>query len=224
MRGGVLVIGGIDTGVGKTIATGLLARALIERGRSAITQKIVQTGCTGFPDDIMTHRMLMGVGLQDADREGKTCPYVFPYPASPHLAARMEGITIDIMDIRRATFALQKQYSMVLLEGTGGLLVPLSQDLLVADYIRDAGYPLLLVSSSRLGSINHTLLSLEACVRRGIAVKGLLYNRFREGDTAIGDDSRHMIDRYLKKYGLSAPVIDLHEGVLPPGTLDILCI
>lgn len=222
MKGSVIVISGIDTGIGKTFVTGLLGRALLLQGRNVITQKIVQTGCEGVAEDILEHRRLMGIALQDVDREGLTCPFLFRYPASPHLAARMEGREIDMLHLRRATFALQKRYELILLEGVGGLLVPLSPELLFADYIRDSGYGLLLVTSPRLGSINHTLLSIEACVTRGITIRGLIYNSFQNVDQLIADESRNIIRHYLKKSGYSAPLIDLRDGALDSDALQRL--
>jgi dethiobiotin synthetase len=215
MRGSVLVVSGIDTGIGKTVATGLFARHFAEAGVRTITQKITQTGCEGISEDIVKHRELMGIPLQEADLDGTTCPYVFCCPASPHLAAAMEGREIDIMTIRRSTFKLQKLFDLVLLEGVGGLLVPLSPELLFADYVRDAGYSLVLVSSSRLGSINHTLLSLEACATRHIPVRAVLYNRFFDTDEAIAIDTRKVIAAALKRHGFDcAPVIDFDGGGL----------
>ncbi len=214
MNGSVIVISGIDTGIGKTFATGLLAKALLLCGKNVITQKIIQTGCYGMAEDILEHRRLMGMGLQDADREGLTCPFVFRYPASPHLSARLEGAEIDLNHIRSTTLALQKHYELVLLEGVGGLLVPLVPDLLFADYVRDAGYDLLLVTCSRLGSINHTLLSIEACVKRGIVLRGIIYNSFQQEEMLIADDTREIIIHYLESAGYSAPVINLSDGML----------
>jgi len=105
---------------------------------------------------------------------------------------------------------LQLRYDLLLLEGVGGLLVPLTPELLFADYVRDAGYGLVLVSSSRLGSINHTLLSLEACASRGIEVRGVVYNRFFEADELIASDTRKVIAAALKRYGFGkAPLVDL---------------
>lgn len=222
MKGSVVAISGIDTGIGKTYATGLLARTLLQRGKNIITQKIVQTGCIGIAEDILEHRRLMGIGLQKVDIEGLTCPYVFSYPASPHLAASRERVEIDILNIRRATFTLQKCYDLVLLEGVGGLLVPLTHDLLFADYIRDAGYDLILVTGTQLGSINHTLLSIEACVNRGIVLRGVIYNCFQCSEKMIADDTREVIHHYLKKKGLSAPVIDLRDGFLEAEALGRL--
>lgn len=221
MKGHVIVVSGIDTGTGKTVATGLLAKALLDRGVQVITQKLVQTGCAGkIAEDIIEHRRLMGTGLMPEDHEGLTSPYVFAYPASPHLSARIGSSVIDPLVIRRATFRLQQRYSTILLEGAGGLLVPLDGDLLLADYIRDAGYPLLLVTSSRLGSINHTLLSIEACQKRGISIRGIIFNRFREADRVIGDDAFATISHFLKRYGIAAPIVTLDEIGLETGSAE----
>jgi dethiobiotin synthetase len=210
MKGRVIAVSGIDTGIGKTVATGHIARALSSSGSRVITQKVAQTGCEGISGDIAVHREIMGIGLQDVDLDGTTCPYVFGYPASPHLAAAMEGREIDLLAVRRATFILQRRYDLVLLEGAGGLLVPLNDNLLFADYLRDAGYGLVLVTSPRLGSINHTLLSIEACRSRGIELRALVYNRFGEEPGPIADDTRRVIERSLKHYGISGvPVLDL---------------
>ncbi|NTW53308.1 MAG: ATP-dependent dethiobiotin synthetase BioD [Chlorobaculum sp.] len=215
MRGSALAVSGIDTGIGKTVATGLLARHFAEAGVRTITQKIAQTGCEGISEDIAKHRELMGIPLQEVDLDGTTCPYVFRCPASPHLAAAMEGREIDIMTIRRSTFKLQKLYDLVLLEGVGGLLVPLTPELLLADYVRDAGYGLVLVTSSRLGSINHALLSLEACATRRIPMRGVINNRFFDADEAIAADTRKVIAAALKRHGFDvAPVIDLDASGL----------
>lgn len=224
MKGSVVAVSGIDTGIGKTFVTGLLAKALLGQGKNVITQKIVQTGCEGIAEDILEHRRLMGIGLQEVDREGLSCPYVFRYPASPHLSAGLEDAEVDLLQIRRATFVLQKRYDLVLLEGVGGLLVPLSRDLLFADYIRDAGYGLLLVTGPRLGSISHTLLSIEACMKRGIVIRGVIYNCFQNVESVVADDTREIIRHFLKKEGVPAPLIDLREGAFDTDAVARLCL
>ena len=88
-------------------------------------------------------------------------PEIFSYPCSPHLAAEIDGREIDFGKIESAAVALSERYDAVLLEGAGGLMVPLTRSLLTLDYAAEKGWPLILVTSGKLGSINHTLLSLR---------------------------------------------------------------
>jgi dethiobiotin synthetase len=206
----VLAVTGIDTDIGKTIATGLLGRYLRQQGHTVITQKVVQTGCLGVSDDIVRHRQLMGMDIQDADRSGLTCSYIFPEPCSPHLAAALAGKEIDCAVITAATARLRQGYEYVLLEGVGGLLVPLQDNLTLLDYLEETGYPLILVSSSRLGSINHTLAALELAKGRGLKVLGILYNRFQEENPTIAGDSARVFSLYLREYGFADCVVDLY--------------
>lgn len=124
MKGKVLFISGIDTNVGKTYATGILARQLAAEGHTVITQKMIQTGCTDISEDIEMHRQLMGIPFTEEDKAGLTCPYIFTYPCSPHMAAERDGRRIDLSVITRATQELQKHYEYVLLEGAGGINGP----------------------------------------------------------------------------------------------------
>ena len=210
--GVVIAVTGIDTDIGKTIATGLLGRYLRQKGLRVITQKIAQTGCLRMSEDIITHRQLMGMDIQEADRSGLTCPYIFPEPCSPHLAASLAGKEIDCGVITAATLELCQVYDYVLLEGVGGLLVPLQDNRTLLDYLQETGYPLILVSSPRLGSINHTLAALELAKGRGLKVLGILYNRFREDNPAIASDSARVFSRYLRKHGFADCVVDFHDS------------
>ena len=205
----VYCVSGIDTDIGKTIATGLLAKSFCDKGFRTITQKMVQTGCTGISEDIIRHRQIMGIELQPVDVNGLTCPYVFPVPCSPHLAAKLENQTIDCNVIRHATASLLQQFELVFLEGAGGLFVPLNEEETFIDYLEIQRYPLILVSSSRLGSINHTLSALELARLRNIEVAAILYNRFTGSDPRIEQDSRDVFARYMQKNGFVGPVIDL---------------
>jgi dethiobiotin synthetase len=94
-----------------------------------------------------------------------------------------------------------------LVEGAGGLLVPLSSELLLLDYLKEKKYPLVLVTSSKLGSINHTRLSLEAIKSRQIQLLGLVYNLHNPSTLAIVQDSLNECRRALKEYGMDSPVI-----------------
>lgn len=211
LNGNVIAISGIDTGVGKTVVTGLLARALLKAGRNVITQKPVETGGSGVSEDILRHREVMGTPLQRVDRDGTTCSYLFSHPASPHLSAALENKTVDVSVIDRATTRLQAEYDIVLMEGAGGLLVPLNEELLFADFLQERSYPLILVSSGRLGSINHTLLSIEACRIRGLRLKGLFYNVTGSSDAVIAQDTLKVLRHALEKYGYRCPVIEIPD-------------
>ena len=208
--GKVFCITGIDTDIGKTIVTGVVGRFLAARGLRVITQKIVQTGCRGMSEDILKHRQIMGCGILEEDRLGLTCPYVFSTPCSPHLAARLEGRTVEPEVIAKATEVLQSCYDVVLLEGAGGLLVPLDEEMTFLDYLEKKAYPLILVSSPRLGSINHTLSAMEIVKGRGLQLCGIVYNRFLETDSRITEDSAEIFAGYLRRYGF--PECLVHFG------------
>mgnify|MGYP000071293916 CR=1 FL=1 len=124
----VFFVSGIDTGIGKTVATGVFAKKLAEKGANPITQKLIQTGCEGISEDILEHRKVMGIPLTPEDRDFTTCPYVLKYPASPHLSCAMEGVKIDYSKIDACTKILSERYSHVIIEGAGGLMVPLEEN------------------------------------------------------------------------------------------------
>ncbi|GLR30231.1 dethiobiotin synthetase [Psychrobacter pacificensis] len=204
----VLFVSGIDTDIGKTYATGLLAKSLMQQGVNVITQKLVQTGISkqadgelGIADDIVSHRQLMQMPLQPCDLDFTTCPYRYEKPASPHLSAALANQPLNINVITDATNALQADYELVLLEGAGGLLVPINEQLLTLDYIAKQGYPIVLVTSGRLGSINHTLLSLEAIKSRGLMIHSVIYNHIHDDaeqtDAEIANSTIDFLQAYL---------------------------
>jgi len=206
-------ITGIDTGIGKTWVTGIAARYLYRQGKKVMTQKLVQTGAHGpVAEDILVHRRLMGIAPQPDDLRGDSmdaalaCPYLFAYPASPHLAAKLENRYIEPENMTRAAKTLQEQYDFVLVEGAGGFLVPLTPDLLTADYIAQQGYPIILVTSGRLGSINHTLLTLEAIRRRNLSLTCLVFNQYPPQDETISNDSLEFFRRICPNTVVLPPV------------------
>lgn len=200
VQAAVIAVVGIDTEVGKTIVTGLCARELAAAGRRVITQKLVQTGCTGISMDIQQHRALQGIPLLPEDKAGLTCRYVYPYPCSPHMAADLADERINSQLIIQDTQSLLKSYDLVLLEAAGGLAVPLTQEMTILDYLQEQGYPVILVSSAKLGSINHTVLSLQACAAARIPVLRLVYNRYPKHDPLIAQYTEDYFQRYLLQH------------------------
>ena len=205
----VYFVSGIDTGVGKTVATGLMARWLAANGHDVTTVKLVQTGNTGFSEDIAEHRRICG-GIQlPEDGEGLTAPQIFSFPASPLLAASLEEKCVDLDAIRQAVARCAERREIVLAEGAGGLAVPLTEDALTVDLAASCGWPLVLVTCGRLGSINHTLLSLEAAKARGMRVAGIVWNWCEGTDPTIDADAQATTRRYLAKFGFPSCIVEV---------------
>lgn len=201
MKNNIYFVSGIDTGIGKSYATGLIAKQWNAEGLRTITQKLVQTGNTAISEDIILHRELMGIPFTQDDQEKITMPEIFSYPASPHLAAQIDKREINFEKIRQATAQLSQRYDAVLVEGAGGLMVPLAEDYLIIDYIKEMGYPLLFVTSGKLGNINHTLLSLEAIAKRGINLHTVIYNTFPVlEDSTISTETQRYLHNYIQKH------------------------
>ena len=217
---GTYFVSGIDTDAGKSYATGILARMLAEQGERVITQKFIQTGNTGRSEDIELHRRLMGIPLQPVDLDHTTSPIIYRFPASPHLSAALEGTRVDTSVITAATERLRSQYDIVLVEGAGGLMVPITpfdpdhtpHEYLTIDYVAEQHMPLLFVTTARLGSLNHTLLSFEACRARNIEVAAVLWKLYPEGDPNIAADTRAYIAAYLHRYWPQARIIDIPKA------------
>lgn len=198
VKDNIIFVSGIDTGVGKSFATGYIAKEWNAKGIRTITQKFIQTGNEDISEDIEIHRKIAGTGFLSEDESRLTMPEIYSYPCSPHLAAEIDGRPIDFSKIEKAAEILAGQYDSVLQEGAGGLMVPLTRDLLTIDYVRDRQLPLILVTSGKLGSINHTLLSLEAIKSRGIRLHSLVFNMYpEEEDTTISDDTQAYLKNVL---------------------------
>ena len=167
MSGYALFISGTDTGVGKTQVTLALIAALQNKLLRVAAYKPCETG-----------------GGDDADRlqraTGQRLPtirYRFALPAAPQIAAAIEGISIDLQRIADDLRALRDEADVVLIEGAGGLLVPLADQQTFADLFASLQIPTLLVARPCLGTINHTCLSIEAALRRGLPLLGFVFSR-----------------------------------------------
>ena len=205
----IYFITGIDTDAGKSWCTGWYARQLMQAGRRVITLKFIQTGNKGFSEDINIHRHLMRTGLLDVDLDGTTAPMLYDYPASPQLAAAMQNDVIDVRRVDDAVRKLAERYDTILIEGAGGMMVPLADDYMIIDYAVERKLPVIPVTNSVLGSINHTVLSLEALAARRLAIPTVLYNTFFDRDPFIAADTRRYLEMYLKKHHPDTQLIDV---------------
>lgn len=203
----IICITGIDTNVGKSVAAGWLAKSIASSGKSVITAKLVQTGGSGVSEDILLHRQIMGIDLTEHDKQGTTCPYVFKFPGSPHLAARLENAVIDIAQIISCLKKLEEDFDLVLVEGAGGLMVPLTPNYTFLDFVREHHFPVIVVSSGKLGSINHTLLTLNVLERNAVSLHAVIYNRHFQENKMIEEDSFELIKNSALAFDDNKPVI-----------------
>jgi dethiobiotin synthetase len=187
-----LFITATDTGVGKTLVSGLLLGYLRAQGVKAGYQKWLATGCAERVDDLERVTELAGEESDPPPLDLRV-PYRFPFAASPHLAAERAGREIEPEVLIAAYENLRKRYEVLLVEGVGGILVPLRRDLLLANLVARLQIPTLLVARSGLGSLNHTLLTLDGLRSRAIPVLGVLFTDGPADDEAIAADNQRTI-------------------------------
>ncbi len=177
---------GTDTEVGKTVVSGLMGRFLLENKYKVITQKWVQTGAIGLSQDIIQHLKLMGIDKENLiDFLPYMNPYTFKFTASPHLSAALELKNINKNKIKRSFEILAKKFDFVIVEGTGGVMVPFNKKDLLIDIAGELNLPVLIVVGNKLGAINHTLLTIEAVRKRQLRIIGLIFNNLLQKENRI---------------------------------------
>jgi len=181
-----IFITGTDTGVGKTVTSALICLAMQKRGIDCVVMKPVETGAIRkgkgwvWPDTEFLRKV-----TKPREENGLLSPFRFKNPLAPSLAARMEGKKIDMEGIKRAFNNLMDKHQVVIVEGAGGLFVPLWNNFLTADLVKELDIPIIIVSRLSLGTINHTLLTIEAARNSGIEVSGIIFNQTKAGKSGI---------------------------------------
>ncbi len=170
-----IFVTGTDTGVGKTLFAAALARFLRERGIDAGVMKPVESGVEN-PSELGPDGRLLKWASGTTDDDALICPYRLRAPLAPSEAARRESVHIDFGHLGQVAQQLASKHEFLIVEGAGGLMVPLAGGLLVADLARDIGLPLLTVCRPGLGTINHTLLTLFAARTMEIPLAGFMIN------------------------------------------------
>ncbi len=162
---------GTDTGCGKTAVACALARSVRAAGKRVRVLKPIETGCAlGVPADALA----LAAAADDDGPVERLCPYRFALPTAPEVAARLEGISIDLARIEAALALARADADLVIVEGAGGLLVPISPGLDMAGLARRPRLPVVVATRASLGTINHTLLTLEAAHARDLRVLGVV--------------------------------------------------
>lgn len=170
-----IFVAGTDTNVGKTHVCGLLLDFLLTEGIKAGYQKWVATGPESPPADLAACLEMAGLPLVP-ELAGSQVVYHFALPASPHLAAEQERAAVDPALIRARYQEMLARYELLVVEGVGGIMVPLNRELLLVELLRELRIPTLVVAKSGLGTINHTLLTLEALRHRDIPILGVVFS------------------------------------------------
>lgn len=169
----VLFITGTDTGVGKTFVACALATALRARGRRVAVMKPVETGVDHMPEDALR----LAHAANDPAPLDDICPYRLRAPLAPAVAARREDVTIDVDDVIARLERRASEADVLLVEGAGGLLVPLTATTTWLDVAQRASLPIVLVAADRLGTINHCALTVRVAAAAGLVVRAFVLSQ-----------------------------------------------
>jgi len=210
---------GTDTGVGKTLISCALLHKFSAQGRRTVGMKPVAAGCDaeGRNEDAL---QLLAAGNVAVDY-GSINPYCFRHAVAPHIAAQRAGVLIDLSVIAKSYKKLAAQADVVIVEGAGGLLVPINEQQDSADLILELGLPVIMVVGMRLGCLNHALLTVEAIAVRGLALAGWVANVIVADMAAVEENVAALQQR------IAAPLLGIVPYMMQPdvhvaaGRLDL---
>jgi dethiobiotin synthetase len=199
---------GTGTGVGKTVVAAAIARTLANEGKRVAVFKPAVTGLDeeGEPDQALLRR---AAGSEQADEE--IVPYRYGPPMSPHLAASLAGEEISPRRLLDAARTAAANADALVCEGVGGLLVPLAPGYLVRDFAVDLGLPLVVAASPGLGTINHTLLTIETAHAAGLEVRVVVLTPWPDEPSAIERSNRESIAALGEVEVKTLPRLDLDD-------------
>ena len=201
MEKGVFVTG-CDTGVGKTVIAGAIAASIKAHGPDVGVMKPVASGAKEIENKLVSEdAVYLKKIIDNTDDDALVNPILLKPPIAPTIAASKAGIPINIDKILKAYEALTSRHDFVVVEGVGGLMVPIDDTLFVADLARKMDLALVIVTGDYLGAINHTLLTIEYARNRNLRIKGIVINMLKNGDDLV---------REIEKYS-SVPIL----GTIP---------
>lgn len=187
-------ITGTDTGVGKTVVAGAVIKVMHSFGVNAGAMKPVESGCGREGNTLIPYD---GTFLKQAahmeDSIKLVTPYCYENPLAPFAAAQIEGKPVLIEQIKKAYYKLYKNHEAIVVEGVGGLMVPLNRDYYVVDLAKELALPLLIVAKPGLGTINHTLLTANYALEAGLEVAGIIINYSRPPENSLAEKTNPQI-------------------------------
>jgi dethiobiotin synthetase len=187
---GVFVTG-TDTEVGKSVLAASLCAALAARGERVAAFKPVVTGLEEEAGEFGRDHELLASAANSGQTPDDVAPYRFGPPVSPHLAAELAGVTIEPAEL----VAAARAHELVVCEGVGGLLVPITPGYLVRDLAVDLGLPVVIAARPGLGTINHSLLTVEAARAAGLQVAGVVMTPWPEAPTTMQRSNRASVEQ-----------------------------
>jgi dethiobiotin synthetase len=203
---GVFVTG-TSTEVGKTVVAAVIAHTLAAEGKRVA---VFKPAVTGLQEEGETDHALLRRASGSDQSDEEIAPYRYQPPSSPHLAAALAGEQIDPERLRQGAQAAAADADAIVCEGVGGLLVPLSPTYLVRDLAADLGYPLVVVARPGLGTINHTLLTVESARAAGLDVAAVVLNPWPEQPSEIERSNQETIAGLGNVPVLTLPPLDVN--------------
>ncbi len=189
-----LFVTGTDTDVGKTVIAAGLAGLFKEKGLKVGVMKPIQTGAIKRKGKLVSLDIELMIKTSGITKDMDILnPYCLEPPLAPLVASQITGVKIDIEKILAAYSKLKANYEFVIVEGAGGLLVPILSNYLMIDLIKDFDLPLLIVAKPSLGTINHTLLTIRQAQSQGIRVLGVVINRLKEDEAGIAEQTNPQV-------------------------------
>jgi dethiobiotin synthetase len=185
-----IFVTGTGTEVGKTVVAATIAHTLAQEGQKV---HVFKPAVTGLDEEGETDHALLRRASGSEQTDDEIAPYRYGPPASPHLAAALAGEQIDPDHLRKTARTAAENADALVCEGVGGLLVPLTPTYLVRDLAADLDYPLIIVATPGLGTINHTLLTVEAARAGGLHVDAIVLNPWSPDPTEIERSNRETI-------------------------------
>ena len=184
------LITGTDTEVGKTVIAGGIARILKDAGKNVGVFKPVASGCRpGRVGLVSQDAEFLAHCADSVETLEQICPLRYKEPLAPEVAIARGAEVFDLEIIRSGYNRLANDKDIMIVEGIGGLLVPLAKDFTVADLAAQMDLPLLIVSRPDLGTINHTLLTVEAARARGLNVAGIIINSYVAETASVAEET-----------------------------------
>lgn len=181
---------GTDTGVGKTIITAALIKTAHLLGFKTCGMKPIETGCIREGDMLVpSDGMFIKTVAHMEESVKHVSPYCFESPLAPLPASEIEGVSVDLEKIQNAYMSLLKKYDVVIVEGIGGLLVPINKNFFVLDLAREFGLPVIVVSKPGLGTINHTMLTVNYAIKEGLVVAGIIINYSQPSEGMLAENT-----------------------------------